>query len=295
MAKGLLRIHPAVPEPERKKIIENWNKTGGSIVAKEGQVEQIQGAGPAPQLFSLLDRVDALYKETFGGANMLGLKQSASESGRAVLARIAQAGLDNLIPLDNLRRTKHLLGSKVAWYLSNKVSAPRVMRLVGDDLTMQMLQDGRMEEYFKPAKNRPNTGYLEVNSEEKNTITGLEVDVVVDEAQYSPTKNMQMLNQLTDFGKTGLMTEPPPPEVIVDLLPIPNSLKQTWKNALAQRVPEPEMKVSTNYKDLPPEAQVQALEKQGLKATPQQATDKQVFDKVKPGLTDREKASAGKS
>jgi len=283
MAKGLLRVDPRLSGPEKKKITENWSKTGGTIEAKEGQVEQIQGAGPAPQLFSLLDRVDALYKESFGGANMLGQKQTASESGRAVLARVAQASLDNLVALDNLSRTKDLLGKKIAWYISNRVTAPRVMRITGDDLTMQMMNDGRLGEYFAPAKSRPNVGYLKVNSEETNTITGLEVDVVVDEAQFSPTKNLQMLNQITDFAKTGLLSTPPPPEVIVDLLPIPYSLKQTWKNALAQQAqqpPQPEIKISADYKDLPPEAQVQVLESTGVQASTQQTADKQVFDKV---------------
>jgi len=297
MAKGLLRLDPKVPEPERKKIAEQWGKTGGTFTAKADSVELIQGAGPAPQLFVLLDKVDVLMKETFGGANALGLKQSSSESGRAVLARLGQAGLDNLIPLDNLRRTKHNLGTKVAWYLSNRITAPRVLRLTGDDLTMQAMNDGRLGEYFSASTSRPNVGYLKVNSEKKNTITGLEVDIVVDEAQHSATKNMQMLNQLTDFGKTGLLTVPPPPEVIIELLPIPLSLKQAWKQAAAQQAQsvEPEMQVSTNYKDLPPEAQTQVLEKQGIETSTEQATDKQMFDTDKPQLTDKEKASAGKN
>jgi len=294
MAKGLLLGSDKIPKDEWKKITETWGKTGGAVQTKYfDKILPVQSPGPAPQLFSLLDRIDALGKDTFGGANFLGQKQTASESGRAVLARQAQANLDNLIPLSNLSRTKQDLGTKIAWYLSNEVTAPRVLRIVGDDVQLGSLEEiGR---YFKRSESRPSQGYLEVNTEKENSLEGLEVDVIVDEAQNSPTKNMQTLNQLTDFGKTGLLTSPPPPEVILELLPIPYSLKQAWKQSLQnQEPPPPADKVSVNFKDMPPDAQADVLEKMGLPADIKSIVMNKLLDKAKPQPSEKEREGSSK-
>lgn len=281
MAKGLLVGSDKIPDAEWKKITEMWGKTGGAVRTKWFKdILPVVSPGPAPQLFSLIDRAGEFGKETFGGANMLGLKQTASESGRAVLARQAQANLDNLVPLSNLSRTKHSLGTKLAWYIS-QITAPRVLRIVGDDIQMESLQ--KMGEYFKRSESRPSQGYLTINTEQQNSLEGLLVDVIVDEAQNSPTKNIQVLNQLTDFGKTGLLASPPPVEAIIQLLPVPYSFKQTWLQSLQkQEPPPPADDISINFKDLPPATQEEVLKKMGLNADKVQLAIKQIFDKSKP-------------
>jgi hypothetical protein len=231
-----------------------------------------------------MDRADGVMDDAFGGANMLGLKQTASESGRAVLARQAQAGLDNFVPLDNLRRTKLDLGKKIAWFLTNKITAARKIRITGNTFEIQEMQKQGL---LEPHPYKPTLGYMEVNTKPENSIENLEVDVVVSEAEFSPNKMMANLAAMTDAFKSGMVAVPPPPDVAIDMLPIPQELKERWKATLQPKEEDP-MKISANYKDLPPDAKGALLEKKGLPATPESIVAKEIIDK--PHLTPQEKS-----
>lgn len=291
MAKGLLWLDPRTPANEEKLIRDSFGKTGGVVKAKY-KPELFESKGPAPQLFSVLDRVEQIIEDVGGGANFLGLKQTASESGRAVLARQAQAGLDSFVILDNIRRTKQNLGEKIAWYLTNEITLPRKLRIVGDKLAMQAMQSGGIVEQ---SPTRPNVGYVTINTNSNNTIEGLQLDIVVDEAQHSVTKNQAALAAMVDAFKSGFISIPPPPEVAMELLPgIPESLKQQWRasiEAQAAAQKEPIAKVSVNYKDIPPDAKMQVLEQMGLSSDVMMMAGKELFEKsgTEPFLTEKEK------
>jgi hypothetical protein len=212
MAKGALWLDPRTDKAEQKKIEEAWGKTGGTIKSKY-EPKVLVSPGPAPQLFSAIDRAEVTMEDSMGGANQLGYKQTASESGRAVLARLQQAGLDHFVPLDNMRRTKSELGRNIAWYLSNEITTPRVLRIIGDKLSMQTLSQG-IEQFFTKDEKRPNVGYLQINTSPENSLEGLEVDIVVDEAGHSPTKNQATLNSLADLGKAGVLNFQTCPRVL---------------------------------------------------------------------------------
>ena len=285
MAKGLVAIDSRTSAAEEKAIREAWGKTGG-IVKSKYKIEQIESKGPAFQLFQLMDRAESSMDDTFGGGNMLGLKQTASESGRAVLARQAQAGLDNFVPLDNLRRTKLDLGKKIAWFLTNKITSARKIRITGNTFEIQQMQKQGL---LEPHPYKPTIGYMEVNNRPENTIENLEVDVVVSEAEYSPNKMMANLAAMTDAFKSGMVAVPPPPDVAIDMLPIPQELKERWKATLQPKEEPVSKGVSINYKDIPPDSKMQVLEKLGIPAQPQTVAMKEVMDK--PHLTQREAAS----
>lgn len=294
MGKDLLILDPRTSDAEEKMVKDNWGRTSAAIKLKH-KPEIVEARGPHPGLFSLTDRISVSMEEEMGGANQLGLKQTASESGRAVLARLAQAGLDNFVPLDNMRRTKQTLGKLIAWYLTHEVTAPRIMRIVGDNLAMQALQNGNLQKWFTKGS-RPNVGYLEVNTSEENSLYGLEIDVVVDEATHSTTQNWATLNALTDAAKGGVLP-PMPPQVAIELIPgIPASIKQVWIDAISNPPKEPP-KISTNYKDLPLDAKQAYLEQIGLPAQAIEIAMKEAVDNphvIKPELTAKEKSAAGK-
>jgi len=273
MAKGALWIDPRTTQAEEKRLVEAWGKTGG-VVKSKYKPEVLQSAGPAPQLFTMLEYARQNIVNNLGGANILGQKQTASESGRAVLARQAQAGLDNFVPLDNLRRTKQNLGEKIAWYLTNEVTHARKLRIVGDELALQMMQMGNVGERDAV---RPNVRYVEVNSSPENTIEGLEVDVVVDESAHTTTKMQATIASMVDAAKAGLITIPPPPSAFIKVVDLPMSIRQEWlayAEAQMNAPKEPTNKVSINYKDIPVDAQKQALENAGIESSQQQLTVK---------------------
>jgi hypothetical protein len=300
MAKGSLWIDPRSSKDEKKKIAEAWGKTGG-IVETKYEPKILSSPGPAPQLFSMIDRIEVAMEDSMGGANQLGYKQTASESGRAVLARLQQAGLDNFVPLDNMRRTKAELGMDIAWYLSNEITAPRVLKIIGDKMSMDIMAQGGLGQFFSQDKNKKNVGYVEINTQPENSLEGLEVDIVVDEAGHSPTKNSATLNTLADLGKSGVLTVPPPPEVVIELSDLPQSLKQVWLASIEQaqaNAKEPLVKnVSVNYKDLPPDSKIDVLKQMGLSATTTGIVAQEIMSKPhltqEPKLTDKEKAMGG--
>lgn len=286
MAKGLLWIDPRTPDTEANLIRETFGKTGGVIKTKYPP-QLIESRGPAPQLFSVLDRVEDGLENSMGGANFAGLKQTASESGRAVLARQSQAGLDHFIPLDNLRRTKQNLGEKIAYALTKEMTEPRTYRIIGDTLSVQAMQNqGILKQSI-----RPNVGYMNVNTDDYNTVRDLEVDVIVDEAQHSVTKNQATLSSLVDLAKSNMLPGPMPPEVIAELSDLPQSMKQIMiqhYQALAQQPKEDKMKISGSYKDLPPDVKMQILTEMGFQVDPGSVAVKEVIDK--PHLTQKEKS-----
>ncbi|MBE3116859.1 hypothetical protein IMZ68_06605 [Candidatus Bathyarchaeota archaeon] len=282
MAKGSLWTDPRSTKDEKKKIADAWGKTGGIIETKY-KPEVLSSPGPAPQLFSMMDRIEVSMEDSMGGANQLGGKQTASESGRAVLARLQQAGLDHFVPLDNMRRSKAELGRDIAWYLANEITAPRVLRIIGDKLSMQVMSQGGVAPFFKQDSQKQNVGYLEINTSPENSLEGLAVDIVVDEAGHSPTKNAATLNTLADLGKSGVLTIPPPPEVVIELSDLPQSLKQVWLQSIEQAKAEqkdPLVKnVSVNYKDLPADAKMDVLKEMGLSASVMGVAAKEIMDK----------------
>lgn len=290
-AKGALRVDPLVPKAAKDKILGNWGKTGFAFEAKQGQVELIEGRGVQPQLFSVIDRVEANLHESLGGANFEGLPQGASESGRAVLARQAQAGLDTFVPLDNLHRSKQNLGEKLVWFLVNEITEPRKLRITGEPSELQSLVQGNVA---TPSRN-PNAAFIEINTKQENTIKDLEVDVVVDQTAYSTTRNMAILASLTDAAKSGLLTAPIPPQVVIQMLDLPQSLKQSWIQSLQSQAGEnkqpPAKPVNINFKDIPPQAQAEALNSIGLPATEQATLLKQIIDR--PHLTQPEQQASG--
>jgi len=302
MAKGLLWIDPRSTKDEKKTITDKFGKTGG-VISTKYKPDVIESAGPAPQLFSLIDRTEVTMEDSMGGANQLGYKQTASESGRAVLARLQQAGLDHFVPMDNMRRTKAELGIGIAWHLANEVTMPRVLRIVGDKLAMQAMSRGDISQYFKQDSNKPNVGYLEINSSPENSLEGLAVDIVVDEAGHSPTKNSATLNSLTDLAKSGALTIPPPPEVVIELADLPQSLKQIYLQSITEAKEaqkEPLVKnISVNYKDLPVETKLDVLKEMGLSVSTMGIVSKEIMDKAhiskaeeKPKLTEKEKSAS---
>lgn len=268
MAKGLLRIDPQMPKNKRDEIVTNWGKTGGAVTAKSGQLELIQGAGPAPQIFTMAETAAGVMEDAFGGNNFLGMKETASESGVAVHARQAQAGMDNFVILDNMRRTKQKLGELIAWNLTNEITVERELRIVSDPMQVQnLVQKG----ILTPHPTRPNVGYVRINTNQDNSLEGLECDVVVGEAQYSPTQKQATLAAMTDAFKSGMIPTPPPASVILSLLPIPDEAKMAWQQEMSQQKPQVKTGLNINFKDLPPGAQNQVEEGVlGLKPDPQE-------------------------
>lgn len=290
MSKGLLLIDDKIPEAEAKKVTDMFSKTGGSMRVSDIQAYSlIESKGPAPQLFSMMEVARQNLEDKSGGRNFQGKKETASESGRAVSLRIQQGSLSSQVIFENLSSWKQNVGEKVAWYLTNYMKASEIFRLEGPELveaTKQALSQGDtgMVDWFKTSKIHAGVGFLEVNTTEQNTIEGLRVDTVVDEARHSSTKNERTLEMLSlALQSNPTLAETFPPETMIKLMPLPFTEKQKAiemshqllqaklqrEQAMAQKPPTLTASLS-DIKDLPPEGQIQLAAMFGIKLDPQQ-------------------------
>ena len=228
MSKGLLLGSSKNPE-EEKKVQQMFSTTGGYAHVEDVENYHLfESRGPAPQLFEMLGIARQNLEDNSGGRNFQGKKETASESGVAVRTRIEQGGLAGFIIFDNLRRMKISLGAKMAWYLTHYMTYPSVIRIEGEELVQatfeQMQKSETSKNWFRKNPFRPGVGFLDVNTAESNTIEGLKVDVNVDEARWSVSKSLSILQELNAAMQSNpLLAQVFPPETMVDLMPIPFS------------------------------------------------------------------------
>jgi hypothetical protein len=237
-AKGLLLIDSKAPKQEREVVKKTFSTTGGAVdVSDVENYKLMESKGPAPQLFSMLGLAQQNLSDNSGGKNFMGKKETASESGIAVRQRIEQGGLSQFVIYDNHRRWKIDVGTKLAWYLTTYMTYPTVVRIMGDELvqeTMQKFQQTGMN-WFKTNSLRPGVGYMEINTGEHNTIEGIKVDVIVDEARWSVSKNQSTLETINGALQSNpLFAQTFPPEVLLELIPLPFSEKEKARRRMKE-------------------------------------------------------------
>jgi hypothetical protein len=231
-SKGLILYNESrVDLVVAQRVKDAFNGTGGMVgVPDIEDFKEFKSQGPAPQLFSLLDLAHNQIVENSGGKNFQGRKETASESGVAVRQRIEQGGLAGFVIYDNLRRWKMDVGQKMAWYLTHYMTYPTVMRIEGEELvqeTMQKFNQVNAGNWFKAHEIRPGIGYLQVNTESKNTIENLMVDTIVDEARWSISKNQSILQEISIAMQSNPnMAQVFPPKTMVHFMNFPFSVKQ---------------------------------------------------------------------
>ncbi len=293
MSKGLLLIDGNAPEQEAKEVEAKFSKTGGVVKVQDVENYKLfESKGPAPQLFSMADLARMNLEEHAGGRNFQGKKETASESGVAVRTRIEQGAVSGFVIYDNLRRWKLSVGEKLAWYLTNYMTAAQVVRIEGENLvqeTMQMLSENEGRKWFTRNPLRPGVGFVEVNTEVNNSLEDLRVDVNVDEARWSITKNQEILQEVNmSLQSNPLFAKTFPPEAMLEFLNLPFSVKEQARQRMqileqqqmqleaAKAIKPPSVSLDLgDVQELPPDGQVQVLAKYfGIQIDPRGLTDK---------------------
>lgn len=286
-SKGVLLIEDTIPEVLAKKIEDSWGKTGGAFRVPDIEgIKIIEQKGPDTALFQMMEAARGNLEDHAGGRNFQGKKETASESGVAVRTRIEQGGLAGFVVYDNLRRWKIGVGDKIAWYLTHNMSAAQKVRIEGEELvqeTMQAIQaQGGDAEWFNSNPLRPGIGFLEVNTTSQNTIEDIKVDVIVDEARWSISKNESILQQINlAMQSNPLLAGSFDPMTMIELMNLPFSQKEkakqrTQENMKQQQALEekkatkpPSLSASIGDVDkLDPNAAAQLLAMFGIQADP---------------------------
>ena len=300
-AKGLILYdEKAVPKEEADKVQQAFSTTGGLIGVRDlNNYKEINSQGPSYQLFQLMETAKSVSEDAAGGRNFMGRKETASESGVAVRNRVEQAGLSSFVIFDNLRRWKVAVGEHVAWYLTHYLTYPEVVRIEGEELVQEVMQkfnkaNGR--DWFQKSDMRPGIGFFEINTDKQNTIEDLKVDVIVDEARWSVSKNQSILQEVNMAMQSNPnLAKTFPPEVMLEFLNLPFSEKEKARARIAQLEQmqtqleiakvQQQANISASLDDimeLPPMAAAQMLQKYfGVQVDPNQLSNPDQLERVK--------------
>ncbi len=232
-SKGLLMISDKIAPAQAKQIRDMWSKTGGMVEGIPNPSENVHFIPPTgfdARLLSAMELAVANVEKKAGGSNFMGQAEGADEAASAIRQRIMRASASSFIIFDNLTRWKQSVGEKIAWYLTTYMTASQKVRIEGEELTK--LAQEKFPDWFK-GNNK--YGFLDINTTPINTIEGIKVDVIVDEAKHSVTKNQAVLEQLGKMMQASpVFASTIPPEMVLELTDLPASKKIQYMGALQE-------------------------------------------------------------
>lgn len=147
----------------------------------------------SPELFQGLGMVQQRMQEYAGGANALGLQENAAESGRAVRARQAAAGVARLPLFDNLQDWRKRVTEQFVWNIKKFMVNRQSVQITGTD--------GAIE-------------YVKLDDGVMDTLREIEVNVIVDEAPSTEDLRERTFEQIVRLSEVAQI----PPGVKTDLL-----------------------------------------------------------------------------
>lgn len=195
-----------------EELRQEWSKTTPILpVLSHDAIRQITFNTVPPQLFDEVNFGIQRMIDYLGGKNILGYTEKAAESGKAVAERAAQAGIARLPLFDKLKIWRKNLGYKIIWYLKNLMEPGQIIRIIGNDDSIQ---------------------YIPLNPEIINSLKELNYDLVVDEAAQSSYIKQKYFNQLLAL----FQQFPTAPEVIVPTLVEFSDLPESKKKMILDRL-----------------------------------------------------------
>jgi len=220
-ANGGWIYHENSLDPKMERNLQKFGSTPGVNIKWKGDQapKQIEPNAP-PQSHKILeDDADADIKSV-AGINEAALGQEMNvQSGRAIQAKQRQAVLSIQMYMDNVKRSKGLLGETHVSMIQNHYTEPRLFRIMG--------KDGKFSQIM-------------LNEEQHNQDTGLKrivndvkvgkYQVVIDDSPISDTfLNAQFQEMMTILQKMGPSIAPFMPmfaDLILDMSSMPR--KDEW-------------------------------------------------------------------
>jgi hypothetical protein len=229
------------------------SKTGSVIpVISHDAMAPLTQVGVRPELFQGVDFAINRMNDYAGGRNMMGMMESASESGKAVMARTQQAGVGRMTIFDRLSQWRKETIELTTWWIINFMTPGQIMRIIGTDL---------------------NVKYTELDIYVLDTLRELKYDITIDEINKSDSIKDRNFEQMWR-----LLSQVPaldPFEMMSLLLPF-TSIPETQKENIKDHI-------NKHREYLQTMEQTQKMEK--LK---QQATDMLARRKIKEQLLEDE-------
>ncbi len=192
----------------------------------------------------LAEKNDQDMKKISGiNEDLLLMQENKDSSGVAIQLRQRQGFLMIQRIMDNLSRTKRLIGRFLICILGELYTVESVIKVLGDDFINKNFSEPALDETGKPVLD-PNTQKLQMTlNKEKvgliineilNDIDLSKYDVAIGENVHTETVKEANFEMLLNFIKQGL---PIPPDVVIDESMLSESSKQRIKEAIAQAMP----------------------------------------------------------
>jgi hypothetical protein len=195
-------------EEEKEKIESHGGAPGINIEwrgSSEMKPERLE-PGSMPTGIEKLEEKATLDLKEIAGINDSALGQvDRVQSGRAIEARQKQSVLGIETYMDNMRRTKQLLGWKKLELIQNHYTEPRMYRILGEAGTWSWIGINQ----------RQATGEI------LNNVNAGRYDVVVDESPLSATWMNAQFEEILALVEKGVLPIPMVQDIIVNLSSIP--------------------------------------------------------------------------
>ncbi len=220
-ANGGWMYHENSLDPQMERNLHKYGSTPGVNIKWKGQTppSQIEPNAP-PQSHKILeDDADADIK-AIAGINEAALGQEMNvQSGRAIQAKQRQAVLSIQMYMDNVKRTKGLLGESHLAIIQNHYTEQRLYRIMG--------KDGKFSQIMlNQAQHDQATGVTRII----NDVTVGKYQVVVDDSPISDTflnaQFQEMMHILQQMGPTIAPYMPMFADLIMDMSSMPR--KDEW-------------------------------------------------------------------
>lgn len=210
----------------------------GLIVADSGEVEVLNTQDMTAGHFQLLQEAKQNLSAMGPNATMQG-KAGQDQSGRAILA-LQQGGMVEMAPLlDGLRhltiRMYRQVWNRIRQYWTDerwvRVTDDNEVRFSALNTTKGTLAMRKLADAFKAGQiDEPTARQYEQQirmdpamMQPANVVAELDVDIDIDEAQDTPTLQVEQFQQITALAQSG--TVPIPPEVIIEASTLRNKQK----------------------------------------------------------------------
>jgi hypothetical protein len=262
-----IRVSPMVLQKmdmDRKGFLAAWHKGGMLVEAEPGQIEILRDQGMTPQQFELMQDSKAEIQSVSGVNDDLIGYDSSSKSGVAKKAQMDQGAMMQRPNESNLGLFDRLNGQMAFALIQQAHKGEWIVRVtdnVGADKYLGLNQ---------PTVD-PATGETRI----LNNINQVPYEIDIETKNWSPTDRQSSADQLIEMANGEqdpvIRTALHRAAIEVQDMPAKGKIMEIYDRAVSMMMqppqgppPEPFMRITANYADLPAPAQQQALIKDQL-------------------------------
>lgn len=225
-----VRVSPTVAQ-DKEMVRREMSRPDGVLVGEQGEVEELGNFGREAGQFQLLQDSRNTLKGNIGpNATMQG-KSGQDQSGRAILA-LQQAGMTEMTPLlDNLRhftlRLYRQVWNRIRQYWQEErwvrvTDDEKNVRFVGINVPKAKIAEQKIGEAVKAGEIDPQQAQMMMREAQMrpdmmqpvNVIAELDVDIIIDEVNETPTLQAEQFEALTQLASSGMLGQPIPPPIV---------------------------------------------------------------------------------